>query len=159
MTRLDSPSGQGLVDCGLSRVPIDTIWSGSSKGNARINAALTIVNTVLFTPIPSARTRTAASVNQLSFARSRAANRRSWIVSSNQRVPRASSTLVRLKSDRQRMVQSLSITSPLRGFEHLADGRAELAPGGGFGFELGAAAPCQCVILRAAVAVRCARTF
>ncbi len=51
--------------------------SGSSKGRPRISTAFTNVNTVLFTPMPSASAIVAASVNQRSFTSRRAAKRMS----------------------------------------------------------------------------------
>ena len=57
-------------------------------GTPRISTALTNVNTVAFTPMPSARATAATSVNHLSFKSSRPANR-----TSSQRPMYASDTL------------------------------------------------------------------
>ena len=51
--------------------------SGSSTGSPRMSTALTKVNTVAFTPIPSARASVATSVNHLSLISRRMANWRS----------------------------------------------------------------------------------
>ena len=61
----------------MFRPAIDMMRSGSSNGRPRMRTALTNVNTVALTPMPSASATTATAVNQRSFTSRRTANRRS----------------------------------------------------------------------------------